>query len=205
MSSTTSAQSRRLLSNGNDGLIAVHPDVESVLITQAELQARVLELGKQITRDYADQQLILIGVLKGAAVFLSDLVRAIDLAVDYDFVRISSYGDGTRHSGSVSQESGWKADVAGKHVLVVEDIVDTGWTLRMSQLEQQIASLGAASVRICTLLDKPARREVEVPMDYRGFEIEDKFVVGYGLDWAGRYRNLPYIGVLRPEVYSLKR
>ena len=183
-------------------MIAVHPDVMEVLIPEDLLQARVVQLGKEITRDYAPNSLLLVGILKGAAVFLADLLRAIDLTTDYDFVAISSYGEGTESSGRVRILGELNTNVEGRHVLIVEDIVDTGWTLRMSSLIEEIMEQGAASVKVCALLDKPSRRKVDVPIDYRGFVIEDRFVVGYGLDWSGRYRNLPYVGVLRPEIYS---
>lgn len=199
MSSMTSAPNPQRPLSGNEGVVCIPSDVEYVLITEDDLRSRVRELGEEITQDYAGKSLLLVGVLKGAAVFLSDLVRAIDIPVDYDFVRISSYGSGTRSSGKISSEGWPKLDAEGRHVLIVEDIVDTGWTLRMSRLEEHCRLSGALTVRICALLDKPARREIEVPLDYRGFEIEDRFVVGYGLDWAGQYRNLPYIGVLRSE------
>lgn len=183
---------------------AADPDIQEVLISKERLVERVTELGREISRDYAGQSLLLVGILKGAAVFLADLARAIDLPVDYDFVCISSYENGTRSSGCVKVLSEIRTSVEGRHVLIVEDIVDTGWTLRMSSLAENLLDRGAASVRLCTLLDKPSRREVDVPIDYCGFVIEDRFVVGYGLDWAGKYRNLPYVGVLRPDADAEK-
>jgi hypoxanthine phosphoribosyltransferase len=185
-------------------VIAVDPDVESVLISTDCLVERVRELGRQIADDYRGESLLLVGILRGAAVFLADLARAIDLPVDYDFVSISSYGDGVNSSRCVKVLGEIRTNVEGRHVLIVEDIVDTGWTLRMSSLAEDLLERGAASVKVCTLLDKPSRREVDVAIDYCGFVIEDRFVVGYGLDWAGRYRNLPYVGVLRPEIHSGK-
>ena len=182
---------------------SIHEDISEVLIPQDLLQGRVTQLGKEITRDYAERgPLLLVAVLKGAVVFLADLIRAIDLPIEYDFVAISSYGADTRSSGVVRLLKDLDVGVDGKHVLIVEDIIDTGWTLRMSYISENIRARGAVSVKICTLLDKPDRRQLDVGIDYCGFVIEDQFVVGYGLDWAGRYRNLPYIGVLKPEIYS---
>lgn len=183
----------------------VHPDVESVLIPEDCLARRVAELGEEISGDYAGKSLLLIGVLKGAAVFLADLLRCIEVPADYEFVSISSYGSGTSPSGEVNVLSGVNASLKERHVLIVEDIVDTGWTLRMSRLAETILDQGALSVKVCALLDKPSRREVDVSIDYRGFVIDNHFVVGYGLDWNGCYRNLSYIGVLRPEIYTEKR
>ncbi|MCX8053244.1 MAG: hypoxanthine phosphoribosyltransferase [Armatimonadetes bacterium] len=178
----------------------MHDDIAEVLISEELLQARVRQLGKEISRDYEGKPLLLVGILKGAAVFLADLIRAIDVPADYDFVAISSYGNATRSSGVVDIKKDIDADLTGRHVLIVEDIVDTGWTLRLSYITEKLLARNAASVRICALLDKPSRREVDVDIDYRGFVIEDRFVVGYGLDLAGRYRNLPYIGVLKSDV-----
>ena len=178
----------------------VHEDIAEVVITEELLQARVRQLGKEISRDYEGKPLLLVAILKGAAVFLADLIRAIDVPVDYDFVAVSSYGKGTQSPGVVEFKKDLDSDVAGRHVLIVEDIVDTGWTLRLSYIREKMLARDAASVRVCALLDKPSRRQVDVDVDYCGFVIEDRFVVGYGLDWAGDYRNLPYIGVLKPEV-----
>ncbi len=182
----------------------LNDDISEVLISEDDLRTRVRELGREIAHDYAGKQLLLVAVLKGAAVFLADLIRAIDLPVEYDFVGISSYGDGVKSSGSVNVTKDVDADPSGRHVIIVEDIVDTGWTLRLSYLSEKLLGRNAASVRICALLDKPSRRQVDVEIDYRGFVIEDQFVVGYGLDWAGRYRNLPYVGVLKPEICARK-
>ncbi len=181
-------------------MAGMHDDISEVLIPEDLLRARVAQLGSQITKDYEGKPLLLVGVLKGAAIFLADLIRAIDLPVEYDFVAISSYGSDTRSSGVVRLLKDLDAGVEGRHVIIVEDIVDTGWTLRLSYLAENIRARNAASVRLCTLLDKPSRRQVDIGIDYCGFVIEDQFVVGYGLDYAGRYRNLPYIGVLKPEV-----
>lgn len=170
------------------------------LLTEEQIRARVSELGKEITRDYSDKSLLIVGILKGSAVFLADLIRAIDLPLDYDFVAVSSYGADSRSSGVVRLLKDIDAAVDSRDVLIVEDIVDTGWTLRLSYLIENLQARGAASVKICTLLDKPCRRRVDVGIDYCGFVIEDHFVVGYGLDHRGRYRNLPYIAILEMEA-----
>ncbi|MCC6483423.1 MAG: hypoxanthine phosphoribosyltransferase [Armatimonadetes bacterium] len=177
-------------------------DIAQILVKEDEIASRVAELGDQISRDYQGKQLILVGVLKGAAIFLADLVRAISIPVSYDFVAISSYGADSKASGVVRIIKDWDDSVVSKHVLVIEDIVDTGWTLRLSYLLENLRSRKAASVRVCALLDKPSRREMGVPIDYNGFLVEDKYVVGYGLDYNGAYRSLPFIGVLKPEVYG---
>lgn len=171
-----------------------------VLLDQERIAIRIRELGKQISEDYAGKELVLIGVLRGSFVFLSDLARQITLPVVIDFVSISSYGSGTASSGIVRVTKDPDVDVEGKHVLIVEDIVDTGWTLKMSYLAEKLLEGRAKSVRVCTLLDKPSRRKVEVELDYVGFEVPNRFVVGYGLDHDGLYRNLPYIGVLDGEA-----
>ena len=145
----------------------------------------------------AARPVLLLGILKGSAIFLADLIREIDLVVDYDFVALSSYGGRTDTSAWSASRKDTAVDVRGKDVLIVEDIVDTGWTLRMSYLAENLLARGAAGVKVCALLDKPGRRLVDVNIDYCGFQIEDEFVVGYGLDHEGRFRNLPYIGVLQ--------
>jgi hypoxanthine phosphoribosyltransferase len=163
-----------------------------VLISQADLAERVRALGDQITRDHAGKPLVVVGVLKGSFIFLADLVRAIDLPLSVDFIGISSY-QGTSSTGVVQITSDLTRPIEGKDVLLVEDIVDTGYTLRT--ILDLLRFRGAASVRLCALLDKETRREVEVPIDYLGFTIDDVFVVGYGLDFGERYRNLPYVGI----------
>src|SRR5512146_142110 len=165
-----------------------------VLIPEQDLRARVAEMVAEITRDYQDRPLVLIGVLKGSFIFLADLVRAIDLPVLVDFIGISSY-QGTRSTGVVQITSDLTRPIDGKHVLLVEDIVDTG--LSMRYLLDNLATRHPASREVCALLEKRARARVEVPIRYRGFVIGDEFVVGYGLDWDGRLRNLPFIGVPR--------
>ena len=167
-----------------------------VLISEADLRARVAEMGAGITRDYAGKPLVLIGVLKGSFIFLADLIRAIDLPVMVDFIGISSY-QGTRSTGVVQITSDLTRPIEGKHVLLVEDIVDTGLTMRY--LLDNLATRRPESVRIAALLEKPARAQVQIPIDYRGFVIGDEFVVGYGLDWDGKLRNLPFVGVPRAK------
>lgn len=177
-------------------------DVEQVLLSEEQIAQRVAEMGAQISQDYAGKDLMLVCILKGANIFLADLVRQITLPLSYDFVAVSSYGADTKSSGVVRILKDLDESVESKHVLVVEDIVDTGLTLRLSYLLENLRSRRAASVKICTLLDKPSRRRMDVPVDYFGFKVEDRFVVGYGLDYAGKYRNLPYIGILKPEIYG---
>ena len=174
-----------------------NPNLE-VLLSQQALQQRIQELGAEITRDYAGLNPLLIGVLKGACFFLSDLLRVIDTRLSIEFMAISSYGSSTRTSGEVRIMKDLDVPIEGRHILVVEDIVDTGLTL--SYLLANLESRGAASVKLAALLDKFERREKDVNIDYLGFQIPDAFVVGYGLDYAERYRNLPYVGVLRKEL-----
>lgn len=171
-----------------------NPNLEP-LITFAEISERTRVLGAEIARDYAGQNPLLIGVLKGACTFLSDLMRAADIPLSVEFMAISSYGAEMRTSGEVRILKDLDVAIEGRHILVVEDIVDTGLTL--SYLLANLKSRGAASVKLAALLDKYERREKEVPIDYLGFRIPDKFVVGYGLDYAERYRNLPFIAVLK--------
>jgi hypoxanthine phosphoribosyltransferase len=177
-------------------------DIDQVLLTEKQIADRVAELGAEISRDYAGKELMLICILKGANIFLADLVRQITIPLAYDFVAVSSYGADTKSSGVVRILKDLDESVESKHVLVVEDIVDTGLTLRLSYILENLRSRRAASVKVCTLLDKPARRRVDVPVDYFGFKVENQFVVGYGLDYQGKYRSLPYVGVLKPEIYG---
>jgi hypoxanthine phosphoribosyltransferase len=173
------------------------PEIAEILLAEDEIAARVRELGEQISRDYEGKDLLLVGILKGAFVFLSDLVRNISIPVSVDFVALSSYGGGTSSSGIVKVTKDVDVSVEGRHVLIIEDIVDTGWTLKMSYLAENLRAGEAASVRVCTLLDKPSRRQVDIELDYVGFVVPNEFVVGYGLDFNGLYRNLPFIGVLK--------
>ncbi len=179
----------------------MHPDVAEILIDANQLQARVAELGTSIRRDYGPgSDLILIAVLKGAFVFLADLTRALGFLHEVDFMAVSSYGEGTTSSGVVRIIMDLERNITGRHVLIVEDIIDTGNTL--AYIRRILSDRRPASLRICTLLNKPSRRTVNVPVDYIGFDIPDRFVVGYGLDFAEKYRDLPYIGVLKPEMYG---
>lgn len=177
----------------------MHEDVQEILIDQESIARRVQELGRQITKDYARKEPSLICILKGASVFTADLCRQIDLPVALDFMAISSYGTGASSSGVVRITKDLDRSIENKDVIIVEDIVDSGLTL--SYLLANLGSRHPTSLRICVLLDKKERREVEVPVDYTGFVIPDHFVIGYGLDYAEKYRNLPYVGVLKPEVY----
>ncbi len=179
---------------------ALQKDVAEVLIDEATLQAKVTELGARISADYADRQVTLVSVLKGALPFMADLMRAITAPVRIDLMEVSSYGGSTETSGRVRILKDLSSSVEGEHVLIVEDIIDTGLTL--NYLTQYLQGMQPASLNICTLLDKPARRLVEIDLAYCGFEIPDRFVIGYGLDYDELYRNLPYIGVLKPEVYG---
>ncbi|WP_378955345.1 hypoxanthine phosphoribosyltransferase [Pelosinus sp. sgz500959] len=175
-------------------------DVESVLLSAEELAKRIEEIGAEITEDYAGKEILMIGVLRGAVLFMADLARAIKVPVAIDFMAVSSYGSGTSSSGVVRILKDLDEDVAGKHVLVVEDIIDSGLTL--NYLLDNLKSRKPASIKLCTLLNKPERRKVQVNIDYNGFDVPDYFVVGYGLDYAEKYRNLPFIGILKPQVYQ---
>ena len=176
-------------------------DVAEVLITQEEIKDRTRDLAQQITADYKDiEDLLLICVLKGAFIFLADLSRQLKRPHCLDFMGVSSYGAGTVSSGAVRIVMDLKEDIAGRHVLIVEDIIDSGHTLEY--LLRSLQARSPASIRICSLLSKPSRREVDVPFDYVGFEIPDEFVVGYGLDFGEIYRNLPCIAILKPEIFS---
>ena len=175
-------------------------DIERVLFSEEELKQRVRELGAQITADYAGKEPLLVSVLRGSYIVMADLTRSIDLPCTVDFMSVSSYGSGTKSSGQVQITKDLSDDIEGRDVIVVEDILDSGNTLYY--LLQILQARKPASVRLCTLLDKPDRRVKEVAVSYSGFTIPDAFVVGYGLDYAEKYRNLPYIGILKPEVYG---
>ncbi len=178
----------------------IHADVEEVLLSGEQLQTRVAELGVALSADYADRDPVLVSVLKGSIIFLADLIRSMEIPLSLDLMEVSSYGAGTESSGQVRILKDLSKPIEGRHIIVVEDIIDTGLTL--NYLLKYLADKNPASVRIVCLLDKPARRLAEIPIDYRGFTIPDRFVIGYGLDYDERYRNLPYIGVLRPSVYG---
>ena len=169
-------------------------DVEKVLISKEELEVRIAELGCQIAEDYAGEPLTVVGILKGASIFFADLVRAVDLPLQMDFMSVSSYGSGTSSSGVVKIIKDLDADVTGRHILLVEDIIDTGITL--AYLKEYLSNRGAKSVRICAL------REKAVPVDYVGFTMPDEFLIGYGIDYAENYRNLPYVAALKRSVYE---
>ena len=175
-------------------------DIDRVLFTEEQLQARVAEIAAQIDRDYAGKQPLLVSVLRGSFVFMADLVRRITLPCTVDFMAVSSYGSGTTSSGQVKIVKDLSEQIEGKDVIVVEDILDSGNTL--SYLLKILENRHPASIRLCTLLDKPDRRVKPVQVHYSGFTIPDAFVVGYGLDYAEKYRNLPYIGILKPRVYG---
>jgi len=181
--------------------VDLESDIGEVLLTEDQIQAKVAELGKRIGADYAGRQLTLVSVLKGSLPFMADLMRAIPVPVRIDLMEVSSYGSSaTESSGLVRILKDLSATIEGEDVLIVEDIIDTGLTL--NYLVRYLRGKNPASLRICTLLDKPARRLVEIPVDYIGFTIPDQFVVGYGLDYGELYRNLRFVGVLRPEVYT---
>ena len=179
----------------------LHDDVDKVLIDEQQLRERVREMARQVIEDYRDvDDLLLVCVLKGAYMFLADFSRALERPHELDFMGISSYGAGTESSGAVRIVLDLKKDIAGRHVLIVEDIIDSGRTL--GYMRRNLLARSPASLRIITLLDKPERREVSVPVDYIGFPIPNEFVVGYGLDFSEIYRNLPYIAVLKPEIFA---
>ncbi len=178
-------------------------DIKKILVTKEQIQKRIDELGEEINKCYADkpEELVVVGVLRGAVLFMADLARQINRHVVFDFMDVSSYGAGTESSGSVRIIKDLQEDIKGKHVLIVEDIIDTGLTLK--KVVEILETREPVSIKICTLLDKPARRtEKHISSDFNGFEIPDQFVVGYGLDYAEKYRNLPFIGVLKPEIYA---
>ncbi|MEG0049238.1 MAG: hypoxanthine phosphoribosyltransferase [Clostridia bacterium] len=177
----------------------LYKDLESVMYTKEQLSAAVRELGERITHDYAGKNPVFICILRGASVFFSDLIREIDLPLEIEFMAVSSYGASTKSSGEVRMVKDLDRSIHGRDVIIVEDIVDTGITLNF--LKQSLLSRGAASLRIATLLDKPARRIAPLTVDYSCFLIPDAFVVGYGLDYNERYRNLPEVGVLSPHIY----
>jgi hypoxanthine phosphoribosyltransferase len=176
-------------------------DIEEILIPEDVLQGRIRELGKRISGDYAGKEPLLVGILTGAVIFVSDLLRSITIPVHLDFMAISSYGNSTESSGIVRILKDLNQSIVGRHVIIVDDIIDTGYT--MDYLLETLKARYPASIAVCALLDKASRRRRHVPIHYRGFEIPDKFVVGYGLDYSGIYRNLPFICVLKPEVYGL--
>jgi len=180
--------------------MSMNDDIRTVLVSEQQLKERVSQLGEQISRDYAGKDLVLVSILKGAVVFMADLMRAVTIPCSIDFMVVSSYGAGTTTSGLVKIIKDLDSDLSGKDVLIVEDILDTGVTL--SNLVPMLKMRNPNSVRICTILDKPSRRRADIQADYTGFQVPDEFVVGYGLDYDEKYRNLPYVGVLKPSVYE---
>jgi hypoxanthine phosphoribosyltransferase len=178
----------------------LHKDIQEILFTEEEIQLKVKELGKQISSDYAGRNLLVVCVLKGAFIFMADLVKAMDIPLELDFMAVSSYGVSTKSSGVVKIIKDLDIPVEGRDVMIVEDIIDSGLTL--SYLIDVLERRNALSIAVVTLFDKPARRTVDLEPDYKGYTLPDAFVVGYGLDYAEKYRNLPYIGVLKEEVYS---
>lgn len=180
--------------------MTMHDDILTVLVTEEELKNKVAELGAKISRDYEGKNLLLVSILKGAVVIMADLMRAVTIPCAIDFMQVSSYGSGTSTSGLVKIIKDLDADLSGRDVLIVEDILDTGVTL--SNLVPMLKLRNPNSVRICAILDKPSRRKADIRADYTGFTVPDAFVVGYGLDYDEKYRNLPYVGILKPEIYS---
>ncbi len=185
-----------------DRVVDLHADIADVLLTEEQIATRVAELGTQITADYLGRPVTLVSVLKGSLPFMADLMRAIDLPLRIDLMEVSSYGGATTESsGLVRILKDLSASIEGEDVLIVEDIIDTGLTL--NYLIRYLRGKNPKSLRICTLLDKPARRLVDIPVEYIGFQIPDQFVIGYGLDYGEVYRNLRFVGVLKPEVYGV--
>ena len=181
--------------------MSMHDDIKTILVSEEQLKAKVAELGAQISRDYAGKNLVLVSILKGSVVFMADLMRAVSIPCNIDFMVVSSYGgSNTTTSGLVKIIKDLDGDLSGKDVLIVEDILDTGVTL--SKLVPMLKLRNPNSVTICPILDTPSRRTADIQPDYEGFQVPDEFVVGYGLDYDEKYRNLPYVGVLKPEIYT---
>ncbi|HLZ58147.1 MAG TPA: hypoxanthine phosphoribosyltransferase [Ktedonosporobacter sp.] len=178
----------------------MHDDIDEVLISEEQLRAKIAELGERITRDYQGKNLLLLGTLKGAVPFIADLARAIELPLEIDYMAVASYGDSSQSSGIVRIIKDLEGPIDHKHLLIIEDIIDSGLTLHY--LVDLLKRRNPLSLQICTLLDKKRERVKQIETHYKGFTIPDKFVVGYGLDYAQRYRNLPYIGILKPSVYE---
>lgn len=174
--------------------------IKKVLIDEKDLQAKINELGEKITKDYQGKDLLVVCVLKGAVMFATDLIKRVNLPLEIDFMAVSSYGNATKSSGVVRILKDLEKEIQHRDILIVEDIIDSGLTL--SYLVENLKQRNPNSVSICTLLDKPERRQAELEVQYKGFTVPDEFVVGYGLDYAEKYRNLPYIGVLKEEIYT---
>lgn len=178
----------------------MHPDVDSILISEEQIKKRIQELAVKLDKEYEGKRPLWVSILKGSVMFYADLLRAMSIPVEMDFMAISSYGAGAKSSGEVKLIKDLDRKIEGRDVVIVEDIIDSGYTL--SYLKRMLYSRKPASVKICALLDKYARRVVPIEADFKGFDIEDEFVIGYGLDYAERYRNLPYIGILKRSVYE---
>ncbi|MFQ7034220.1 hypoxanthine phosphoribosyltransferase [Candidatus Borkfalkia ceftriaxoniphila] len=178
----------------------MHPDVDSILISEEQIKKRIQELAVKLDKEYEGKRPLMVSILKGSVMFYADLLRAMSIPVEMDFMAISSYGAGAKSSGEVKLIKDLDRKIEGRDVVIVEDIIDSGYTL--SYLKRMLYSRKPASVKICALLDKYARRVVPIEADFKGFDIEDEFVIGYGLDYAERYRNLPYIGILKRSVYE---
>lgn len=176
----------------------MHNDIERVLLTEEQIHGRIQELGQELAGEYEGKRPIFVGILKGVVLFFSDMVRAIPIDCQFDFMCVSSY-KGTQSTGTINVKMDLSADIAGRHVVILEDIIDSGLTLKHTV--EYLKTKGPASVKICTLLDKPDRRMADIQADYVGFTIPNEFVVGYGLDYDEAYRNLPYVGVLKPKAY----
>lgn len=175
-------------------------DIDYILLTEEQISKRVGELAEKINQEYCDKDPVFVGILKGSFVFMADLMRRVNMYCNIDFMAVSSYGNKSTTTGAVRISKDLSRDIENRHVVIIEDILDSGLTL--SYLKKYLGSRNPASIKICTLLDKPERRMADIKADYSGFEIPDAFVVGYGLDYAERYRNLPYIGVLKTEIYT---
>ena len=176
-------------------------DIQQILITEEQLKRRIAELAEILTEEYHDKNPLFVGILKGVVVFYADMVRAVQIPCQFDFLAVSSY-QGTTSSGQLSYQKDISFELKGRHVVILEDILDTGITLK--SVVEHLAAMEPASLKICTLMDKPERRQADVQADYVGFTIPNQFVVGYGLDYNEQYRNLPFVGVLKPEVYEGK-
>ena len=174
--------------------------VERVLLSEDEIKNRIKEIAKKLDEDYKGKRPLMVAILKGSVMFFADLIREMKSEISIDFMAISSYGNGAKSSGEVKMIKDLDGKIEGKDVIIVEDIIDSGYTMRY--LKHLLEARRPSSIKICALLDKPSRRETEIEIDYKGFEVEDEFVVGYGLDYAGLYRNFPYIGILKREVYE---
>ena len=177
----------------------MNKDIQEILFSEEEIELMVNRVAEEINKDYAGKEILLVGLLKGSAVFISDLMRKINVGCSIDFMRVSSYGRSTKSSGMVNVKMDLSEDIKGRHVLIVEDIIDSGNTL--AAVLELLSSREPASLKLASLFSKPSRREKEINIDYLGAEIDDLFIVGYGLDYDEKYRHLPYIGILKPEVY----